>query len=323
MTVLARRFHKLSYYLESGVMELYPGFLRRVALPRKLEPARLPSAMPLDMDAIAQRVNYYNKLPMPVHWEAEPVDCSTRMEVGTFRKTGSSVYYYDLAPLIRHFPRQFWFYFLPGDITHVPDYPALLKSRPVGDDNQHSVLLKLNSVRHYYYEKDPYTFAEKLPKLVWRGADFKPHRQAFLAQYYNAPFCDAGSVGNKNSEFKKDFMSITEQCRYKYIMSIEGNDVATNLKWIFRSNSVCFMRKPRFETWFMEGRLQPNVHYIELKDDFSDVAEKIAFCEENPELVQSIIRNANDYVQQFDNKKQEELISLLVLKKYFEATRQM
>jgi len=109
MTVLARRFHRLSYYLESGVMELYPGFLRRVALPRKLESARLPRAMPLDMDAIAQRVNYYNKLPMPVHWEAEPVDCSTRTEVGTFRKTGSSVYYYDLAPLIRHFPRQFWF----------------------------------------------------------------------------------------------------------------------------------------------------------------------------------------------------------------------
>jgi len=35
-----------------------------------------------------------------------------------------------------------------------------------------------------------------------------------------------------------------------------------------------------------------------------------------------IIENAHDYVDQFRNKKREDLISLLVLKKYFEKTGQ-
>ena len=113
-------------------------------------------------------------------------------------------------------------------------------------------------------------------------------------------------------------MSITEQCRYKYIMSIEGNDVATNLKWIFRSNSVCFMRKPRFETWFMEGRLQPNVHYIELKDDFSDVAEKNCFLRREPGIgAEHYSAMPTTMCSSSIIKKQEELISLLVLKKVF------
>ena len=43
------------------------------------------------------------------------------------------------------------------------------------------------------------------------------------------------------------------------------------------SNSVCVMPKPKYESWFMEGKLEDGVHYIEVKDDFSDAQEKIEF----------------------------------------------
>jgi len=45
--------------------------------------------------------------------------------------------------------------------------------------------------------------------------------------------------------------------KYKYILSIEGNDVASGLKWQLYSNSVVFMRKPKIVSWAMEDKLIP------------------------------------------------------------------
>lgn len=113
-------------------------------------------------------------------------------------------------------------------------------------------------------------------------------------------------------------MSIQNQLRYKFILSIEGNDVATNLKWIMASKSLCFMVTPKYETWLMEGLLQPNVHYVHLQDDYSDLDEKLTFYRKNPDAAEKIIMNANKWMQPFFDKKQELITSLLVLKKYFE-----
>ena len=38
--------------------------------------------------------------------------------------------------------------------------------------------------------------------------------------------------------------------------------------WAMSSNSVCVMPKPKYESWFMEGKLKDGVHYIKVKDDF-------------------------------------------------------
>ena len=38
-------------------------------------------------------------------------------------------------------------------------------------------------------------------------------------------------------------MEIPEMLKYKYLVSMEGVDVGTNLKWILNSNSVCFKVK--------------------------------------------------------------------------------
>ena len=118
-------------------------------------------------------------------------------------------------------------------------------------------------------------------------------------------------------------MTIDEQLAYKFILSLEGNDVASNLKWIMSSQSVAVMPKPKFETWFMEGTLIPNYHYIEIKDDFSDLEEVLKYYISNPNKAQEIVKNANEYVSQFKNKEREKLISLLVLEKYFKKTNQL
>ena len=34
------------------------------------------------------------------------------------------------------------------------------------------------------------------------------------------------------------------------------------------------MHKPKITSWFMEDKLISNYHYIEIKDDFSDLIDK-------------------------------------------------
>ena len=70
----------------------------------------------------------------------------------------------------------------------------------------------------------------------------------------------------------------------------------------------------------MQGSLIPNYHYIEVKDDFSDLEERLTYYINHPDEAEAIIQHAHEYVNQFRDEKREKLISLLVLKRYFEIT---
>lgn len=87
-------------------------------------------------------------------------------------------------------------------------------------------------------------------------------------------------MSGRVDDFQK---TIREHLDYKFIMAIEGNDVASNLKWVMSSNSLAVMPRPTCETWFMEGTLIPDYHYIEVKDDFSDLEEKLNYYIAHPE----------------------------------------
>ena len=120
----------------------------------------------------------------------------------------------------------------------------------------------------------------------------------------------------------KNFMSIKDQLEYKFIFCLEGKCISTNLHWAMSSNSVCVMPKPKYESWFMEGKLEDEVHYIKVKDDFSDAEEKIEFYKNKNNKCLEIVDNANKFVEQFKDSKQERLIQLLILKQYFKSTGQ-
>ena len=132
-------------------------------------------------------------------------------------------------------------------------------------------------------------------------------------------------VGNRvvdNLNLSKDNNTSPIENDYKFILALEGNDVASNLKWIMSSNSIAVMPRPTCETWFMEGTLIPDYHYIEIKPDFSDLEERLNYYIEHVDESLEIIRHAHEYVSQFKDKRRENLISLLVLDKYFKMTGQ-
>lgn len=170
---------------------------------------------------------------------------------------------------------------------------------------------------------DQRRFEDKRPCAAWRGAENNPARKRLAERYATRPDHDIGYSDSRYANLNKRFLSVRDQLAYRYVISVEGNDVATNLKWIMASQSICLMPKPKFETWFLEGQLEPGVHYVELRDDFADLDDKIADCEANPDLVRSIISHANRHVDQFRDENRERLASLLILQKYFECTGQI
>ncbi|KAA6305184.1 hypothetical protein EZS27_043164, partial [termite gut metagenome] len=83
------------------------------------------------------------------------------------------------------------------------------------------------------------------------------------------------------------------------------------------------MPQPHYETWFMEGRLIPNYHYVEIKADYSDLEDRLTYYMHHVNEAMKIIKNAHQYITQFRDKKREDLISLLTLQKYFQQTGQL
>jgi hypothetical protein len=207
-----------------------------------------------------------------------------------------------------------------GDVNWIPAAPAFVKSRPIYGDSRNAVLLPMDVRRHMFFPHDPFAFEGKKSAMVWRGAGFQAHRQLFLQQSSGIAICDAGDPGlPSNHAHYRPWLSIYDQLRFKYIISIEGNDVATNLKWIMHSNSLCLMPKPKFETWFLESQLVAGVHYAEIAEDFSNLQQVFDHYESHPEEALAIIGQAQAYTRQFLDAASERLLTQHVCQAYFAA----
>lgn len=267
--------------------------------------------------ALEARVTYYCKL-------SAPVVLSREKHIRDLRSPKSpKAYYFDSYRYARYFDENNAIDFVFGDVIHTPERASLVKSRPIGDGNENSVLLKLDEPRHYIRIVGDQPFRQKKNLLIGRGAIYQQHRFDFYDKYFGHQLCDLGSVGKKGigkAEWEKPKMGLKEHLDYKFVLSLQGNDVATNLKWIMSSNSVAVMPKPTIETWFMEGTLVGGVHYIEIAADYSDLEAQLEYYIAHPEACEAIIKNAQQHTAAFWNKKTEELCHLMVLERYFSMT---
>ena len=307
------RNNRLYYYLSGHLRRLYPKLLLNLDLDKLQN-----SIQNFNEKDMYDRLDYYCKIK-------DSFLLKNNIENLNEIKLSHGTYSLDMFEYTRFFPQDCRLAYEFGDVTHVPDIPSMVKSRPVVN-NDNSILMKLDKVRHFYFANDTIKYEDKDNKIVWRGAAHQPHRVKFLEKFYGrSSLFDVGSFnkGNEESQYAASFMTINDQLKSRFILSIEGNDVATNTKWIMSSNSLCFMTKPKFETWFMEGRLKPNYHYVLVQDDYSDLEEKVQYYISNPVEAKNIISNANKYTAQFLDKKSEDWLNLKVLESYFKLSGQM
>ena len=224
---------------------------------------------------------------------------------------------------------EFKFEFSPYDLCESKNIPTFVKSRNMLI-KKNSILLPLEDlyIPSYYIDilRDDIPFNKKIQNCVWRGANSgyffdKPTNRAcrsdLVLNYgkndnYNIGLSDVKyNYSGKEpleyniEEFVKPKLSIKEQLNYMFVISVEGNDFATNLSWIMLSNSVPLMPVPYVETWKMEQKLIPYIHYVPLNNDFSDLDEKMEWCLANLDKCEEIAYMSKLYVLQFFDKEKE------------------
>ncbi len=306
---------KIPYYIRSGLRLA----AQRVGLGPRLPDLSAELARRPDREYILARVDYYNKLSEGVPLPADAP------RLGDFRLKGNkSAYFFDAFEFARYFDPDLHWEYIFGDVAYVPEHPSIVKSRPVEGENANSVLLNLNKNRHFTFLDDRIPFRDKADGAIFRGhIHEKPHRVRFMERYYGHPRVETGVIGpldDHPAEWARRPITLWDHLKYRYILAIEGNDVASNLKWIMSSNSLAVMPRPSCETWFMEGTLRPGIHYVEIAPDYADLIEKMDHYSSHPAEAEEIVKNAHEYVAQFQDNKLEKLISLLVLEKYFSST---
>ena len=316
---------KLLYYLyHTPIVYFFPSIISRLRLKNILNNS-------FQEEYIQSRVRYYFKKTSNFRVSNKGKNLS-ELFWNQFFKNKQNSHFIDFYMLLQFFDKKNKVDFIYSTKDYIdssiakkhPPYPTFVKSRPVGFNNQNSILLKLNRVKLFHFIKDSKKFESKKNQAVWRG-DIRnnPQREYFVKNFYRTPLFDIGQTSPKQDvEWMKSFMSIKDQLDFKFIFCLEGKCISTNLYWAMSSNSVCVMPKPKYESWFMEGKLEDGVHYIEVKDDFSDAQEKIEFYNNNNNKCLEIIDNAQKFVKQFKNARQERLIQLLILKQYFQYTGQ-
>lgn len=311
----------LKFFIKGYLREYTPKFFDQWSLDRIL---RSLDERP-DKDDILKRVAYYCKLEADTPYDRQAWD-EKAICLRNQPMLPQKVYYFDAMEIARYFDQSLRWTIKSGDITDLMPVPTVVKSRPLGDDNQNSIILKLEKNRHFLFVDDKKPWCEKKPVAIFRGdlGPRKENRDVFMNLFADGQsrMVDAASTNRSEAhpEWQKGKMTIGEHLDYKFVMSLEGNDVASNLKWVMSSNCIAVTPRHTRETWFMEGTLIPNYHYIEVKDDFSDLEERLQYYIDHPDEAEAIIQHAHDYIDQFRDLKRERLISLLVLKKYFEIT---
>ena len=155
---------------------------------------------------------------------------------------------------------------------------------------------------HWENKNSTLIFRGAISGLHVRGFEKGPRVQAVTANFiYDNEDIDVGFADHKNqTEYKKYVKkrnsSMRDQLRYKYILSVPGNDVASGLKWQLASDSVVFMAKPTVISYAMEHLLVPFVHYVPVNDDYTNLMEMVEWARANDDKCKWIAQQATEYM---------------------------
>lgn len=66
------------------------------------------------------------------------------------------------------------------------------------------------------------TFAEKKPRVVWRGATMTEQRQELVKQWGDKPWSDIEAFDWSDPEVEKKYLNMPDHCQWQYVLHTEG-----------------------------------------------------------------------------------------------------
>lgn len=217
----------------------------------------------------------------------------------------------------------------PLETVHHPD-----KLKPV--------LWKLESSRHFRPLQQNYKvdtpWEQKKRRAFWAG-DMTGHvaggetdvqkchsnqRCRFVLEHAHSSLIDCGLTSHRLSSNVLNGTNILTSSvspkviqSYKIIISLEGNDVASGLKWSLMSESVVLMPRPTQTSWAMEELLEAWIHYVPMSNDGSNADEMVQWVLDHDQEARRIAERATLFMYDLvfhpdavedDRKVKEEIV---------------
>lgn len=136
--------------------------------------------------------------------------------------------------------------------------------------------------------------------LGWRGANTNKSREKLVSLDDKLNFdCEFISWDRSNPEklTAVNFLSFQEQInKWRFLIDMEGVGYSGRLKLFLASPRVVFVQERIHEEFFFD-KLIPWVHYVPVRNDLSDLTEKLEKLKIDIGLEQEIIENQQNFSQ--------------------------
>ncbi|MCH9614099.1 MAG: hypothetical protein SP1CHLAM54_11110 [Chlamydiia bacterium] len=158
----------------------------------------------------------------------------------------------------------------------------------------------------------------------------KPRFTISRLSYERPDLLNAGfnAIGNCPAELTgflswlvKPGISPSEHLEWAYLPAVDGCMCTyPGYLWRLLSNSVTFKQESACSQWFYDA-LKPYVHYIPLKNDMSDLLEKIVWAQNNELLCKQIAHNSTEFIKENVMPEDHYLHLLEAFRSYSECQR--
>jgi hypothetical protein len=152
-------------------------------------------------------------------------------------------------------------------------------------------------------DKTSIPFEDRDNRCIFRGKSTNGNELHFVSardRRGKTPrqFLAAMDLNEEYFDVKDDFMTQADQAKYKYILDIDGHTNAWDgLRWKLYSGSVVLKHIGVYEQWYYK-ELHPFVHYVPVKNDFSDLVAMVEWCRANQSKCLQISRNARAFKEE-------------------------
>lgn len=165
--------------------------------------------------------------------------------------------------------------------------------------------VSLEDVRNIHYgiiknliNDDSRPTINKIGGFGFLCGDTKPYRLQYMdCCKKNSNILEYIST-NKYSPNDPSMFTFVDMKKYRYLIDVPGHTYSTKLYSFLHSKRVIFKLKDVNSEYdfYWEKIVKPNVHFIEIKPDYSDIIEKFNYLQNNPEVEQKILDNCQELV---------------------------
>lgn len=144
---------------------------------------------------------------------------------------------------------------------------------------------------------------QRLPTAFWRGTPSpglpsirSRTVETLLSTHHNVRFHRGGCASYCEDQLPDHYFGhycdLPEQFHYKYLLILDGNQIASNHMWVFGSGAVPIMiTHPDNHFWF-QPFLKPMVNYVPVQYDLTDLESTLEWLQTHDNEAKSIMEGA-------------------------------